>query len=65
MLLDNENHIPYDLMEYFFITQDLFIVVWNKRITLLQKKDLAVENRPLFLDFINTKADGLFEIITG
>ncbi|NMA83970.1 MAG: hypothetical protein GX962_08910 [Epulopiscium sp.] len=55
--------ISYSEIEKIFITEDLFILIWNKRITVLQKKDLSSCNVEEFTNFITYKSHNLFEIV--
>ena len=55
--------IGYSEIEKIFITEDLFILIWNKRITVLQKKDLSSCNVEEFINFITYKSHNLFEIV--
>jgi len=58
------NHtICYSEIEKIFITDDLFILIWNERITVLQKKDLTSYNVAEFINFITNKSHNLFEVI--
>ncbi|MGF7141684.1 hypothetical protein HNQ56_000094 [Anaerotaenia torta] len=58
-----DNAIDYSEIERMFITDDLFILIWNKRITVLQKKDLTPNNVTEFINFITYKSDNLFEVV--
>lgn len=60
-LMENDT-IEYDEIEKFFITEDLFILIWNERITVLQKKDLSSCNVEEFINFIIYKSHNLFEV---
>lgn len=55
--------IDYSEIEKFFITEDLFILIWNERITVLQKKDLSSCNVEEFINFITYKSYDLFEVV--
>lgn len=55
--------IGYSEIEKIFITEDLFILIWNERITVLQKKDLSSCNLEEFINFITYKSHNLFEIV--
>ncbi|PHV71383.1 hypothetical protein CS063_04860 [Sporanaerobium hydrogeniformans] len=55
--------IGYSEIEKIFITEDLFILIWNKRIAVLQKKDLSSYNVEEFISFITYKSHNLFEIV--
>lgn len=55
--------IGYSEIEKIFITEDLFILIWNERITVLQKKDLSSCNVDEFINFITYKSHNLFEIV--
>jgi hypothetical protein len=59
-----ENYtIAYGEIENFFITDDLFILIWKERITVLQKKDLISYNVEEFINFIIYKSHNLFEVV--
>ena len=55
--------IAYSEIEAFFITEDLFIIIWNERITVLQKKDLLSSNVEEFVDFITLKSNNSFAVV--
>lgn len=55
--------ISYSEIERIFITDDLFILIWNERITVLQKKDLRSFNVAEFINFITYRSNNLFEIV--
>ncbi len=55
--------IGYSEIEKIFITEDLIILIWNERITVLQKKDLSSCNVEEFIKFITYKSHNLFEIV--
>ena len=55
--------IDYSEIEKIFITEDLFILIWNERITVLQKKDLSSFNVEEFINFITLKSHDLFEVV--
>jgi len=55
--LEDKNKIGYGEIERIFITEDLLILIWNKRITVLQKKDLSSYNLDEFIDFIAYKTN--------
>lgn len=55
--------ISYKEIETIFITEDLFILIWNERITVLQKKDLSSSNLEDFIDLIKEKSQDKFEIV--
>ena len=55
--------IDYSEIEKIFITEDLFILIWNEKITVLQKKDLSSCNMEEFIDFITYKSYNLFEVV--
>lgn len=55
--------IDYSEIEKFFITEDLFILIWNERIAVLQKKDLSSRNLEEFINFIISKSHNLFEVV--
>ena len=55
--------IDYSEINNFFITEDLIIVIWREKITVLQKKDLATCNVEAFTDFITRKSQDLFEVV--
>lgn len=61
--LDENATIDYSEIENIFITEDLIILIWNKKITVLQKKDLSSGNIKEFIDFITYKSNNLFEIV--
>ncbi len=61
--LDENATIGYSEIERVFITEDLIILIWNKKITVLQKKDLSSGNIKEFIDFITYKSNNLFEIV--
>jgi len=61
--LKENNAIDYCEIEIVFITDDLFILIWNERITVLQKKDLIPHNVTEFINFITDKSQNLFEVI--
>lgn len=45
--------IEYSEIEKFFVTEDLFILIWNEKISVLQKKDLISCDVEEFLNFIS------------
>ncbi len=45
--------ISFDRFERVIDTQDLIVLIWDKRITVLQKKDLVEENIESFFSFIS------------
>ena len=55
--------IEYSNIERIFMTEDLFIIIWNERITVLQKKDLLSSNLEEFIGFIRSKLNNLFEVV--
>ena len=55
--------IDYSEIERIFITEDLFILIWNEKITVLQKKDLSSLNVQEFINFITLKSHHLFEVV--
>ncbi|NLY46075.1 MAG: hypothetical protein GX053_08840 [Tissierella sp.] len=55
--------ISYSEIEKIFITEDLFILIWNERITVLQKKKLSSYNVKEFINFITCKSHNLFEVV--
>ncbi|WFA10188.1 YcxB family protein [Tissierella sp. Yu-01] len=55
--------IDYSEIEKILITEDLFILIWNERITVLQKKDLSSSNVEEFINFITNKSYNLFEVV--
>jgi len=55
--------IDYSEINEIFITEDLFILIWNERITVLQKKDLSSGNIEEFISFITSKSRNLFEVV--
>lgn len=55
--------ISYKEIEKFFITGDFLILIWNHKITILQKKDLTSHNVAEFTSFITDKAQDLFEVV--
>ena len=55
--------IDYSEIERIFITEDLFILIWNEKITVLQKKDLLSLNVEEFINFITLKSHDLFEVV--
>jgi len=55
--LEDKITIGYGEIERIFVTEDLLILIWNKRITVLQKKDLASSNIEEFINFITNKTD--------
>ena len=55
--------ISYSEIEKIFITEDLFILIWNEKITVLQKKDLSSCNVEEFINFITYKSHNLFEVV--
>jgi hypothetical protein len=55
--------IDYREIEYVFITEDLFVLIWNGRITVLQKKDLVSQDVADFVSFISNKSQDLFEVV--
>ncbi len=61
--LEEKATIGYSEIERVFITEDLIILIWNKKITVLQKKDLSSGNIEEFIDFITYKSNNLFEIV--
>jgi len=64
VLLTGNTVIGYSEIETFFITEDLFIIIWNERITVLQKKDLLSSNVEEFIDFIALKSNNSFEVVS-
>ena len=61
--LEGTSIINYSDIEKFFISEDLFIIIWDERITVIQKKDLSSGNLEEFIDFIKSKSQDLFEIV--
>jgi len=61
--LEDKINIAYSDIENILITADLIILIWNKRITVLQKKDLSSGNIEEFISFITEKSDDLFEVL--
>ncbi|NLV36207.1 MAG: hypothetical protein GXY17_05990 [Clostridiaceae bacterium] len=61
--LEENAAISYEEIEKFFITTDFFILIWNHRITILQKKDLASHDVADFVSFISKKSQDLFEVV--
>lgn len=61
--LPGEVTIDYSEIEKVFITEDFFIMFWNERITVLQKKDLCSLSMEEFISFITLKSQGLFEVV--
>lgn len=55
--------ISYSEIEEIFITEDLFILIWNERITVLQKKDLLTYNVEEFISLITDKSQDLFDVV--
>ncbi|HHX61076.1 MAG TPA: hypothetical protein GX707_10250 [Epulopiscium sp.] len=55
--------IDYDEIEKVFITEDLLVLIWNERITVLQKKDLSSCNVEEFINFITNKSHNLFKVV--
>lgn len=55
--------IDYSEMEQIFITEDLFILIWNERVTVLQKKDLLTHDVEEFIYFITDKSQDLFDVV--
>lgn len=60
--LIEKDTIGYGEIEKIFITQDFFILIWNEKITVLQKKDLSSFNVEEFINFIIYKSQNLFEV---
>ena len=56
--------IDYSEINEIFITKDLFIFIWNDRITVLQKKDLSSCNIEEFISFITSKSRDSFEVVS-
>jgi hypothetical protein len=56
--------IDYSEINEIFITKDLFIFIWNVRITVLQKKDLSSCNIEEFISFITSKSRDSFEVVS-
>lgn len=52
--LVEKSTIGYSEIEIIFITEDLIILIWNNRITVLQKKDLSSGNIEEFIDLLHT-----------
>ncbi|NLK43604.1 MAG: hypothetical protein GX300_04315 [Tissierellia bacterium] len=61
--LGENSRIEYSDIERIFITEDLFIIIWNERIAVIQKKDLLSSNIEEFTDFIRSKSQDLFEVM--
>jgi hypothetical protein len=61
--LGGNDSIDYSKIEKIFITEDLFILIWNDRVTVLQKKDLSSHNVEEFINFIKLKSHNLFEVV--
>lgn len=61
--LEGNHTISYDEIEKIFITDDLFILIWDERITVLQKKDLTQYSVEEFINFITYKSHTLFEVV--
>lgn len=61
--LHEQAAIDYREIEHFFITGDLFILIWNERITVLQKKDLTSNKEAEFIDFITCKSLHSFAVV--
>lgn len=55
--------INYSDIENIFITEDLFIIIWNEKITVLQKNDLLSANVEEFISFITSKSHNFFEVV--
>jgi len=55
--LGDKNTINYGEIERIFITEDFLVLIWNKRITVLQKKDLSSSSIDEFINFIAHKAN--------
>lgn len=54
----------YEKIERFIITEDLFILFWDKKVAVLQKKDLSSGKVEEFIDFVKEKVHGRFEIVS-
>ncbi|NLX63801.1 MAG: YcxB family protein [Clostridiaceae bacterium] len=61
--LEDKINFAYSDIENIFITEDLIILIWNKKFTVLQKKDLSSGNIEEFISFITNKSDNLFEVL--
>lgn len=55
--------IEYKEIEKILLTEDLFILIWDEKITVLQKKDLSSSSLEEFIDFITYKSYDLFEVL--
>jgi len=63
VLLPEDVEINYSDIERFLITEDFFILVWNEKITVLQKADLSSGNVDEFIRFIIHKSNNSFEVV--
>lgn len=60
--------IDYSEIEKILVTEDFFVMIWDERITVLQKKDLSSGNVEKFVSFITSKSQNShnsFEIIAA
>jgi len=63
VLLPEDVAINYCDIERFLITEDFFILVWNERITVLQKADLSSGNLDDFIRFILHISNNSFGVV--
>ncbi|WP_312061039.1 hypothetical protein [Anaerotignum sp.] len=50
-----EPNIKYEEIDEVFVTTDFYVILWNERIVVLQKKDLKSSSEEAFLDFLSSK----------
>ncbi len=62
--LNEEVVIQYEEIVEVFVTTDFFVFIWKENITILQKKDLTGSSEKEFLDFLASKSQKLYEIIS-
>lgn len=49
------SNIKYEEIDEVFVTTDYYVILWNERIVVLQKKDLKSSSEEAFLDFLSSK----------
>ncbi len=57
MTLGEQPLVPYNAFDFAIETKDLFVLIWNEKITVLQKKDIATGNAEQFRAFLQTQVD--------
>ncbi|KXL51869.1 hypothetical protein CLNEO_27270 [Anaerotignum neopropionicum] len=59
-----EDGIKYEEIGCVFVTTDFFVFLWNDIVVVLQKKDLISSSEREFLDFLASKTQKSYEIIS-